>query len=200
MSLREYLHKLDANGQLVHVRTPISKTYEVAGVLKRLEPTPVLFERVKECAFPVVGNLFCDKPSFAAYFGIPVKRIIPTLIQGIDERTPCEVVREAPCQEVVCHAPDLDELPILRHCYGDGGNYVSAGVMVARHPTHGLNLDFHRLMQISKNEFAVRVVARRHFDTYLRELGQVDVAVCVGCPPNVLAAAATSVDIGVDEL
>jgi UbiD family decarboxylase len=34
----------------------------------------------------------------------------------------------------------------------------------------------------------------------LEDLEEVDVAVCVGCPPNVLAAAATSVEIGIDEL
>jgi UbiD family decarboxylase len=109
-------------------------------------------------------------------------------------------VTDAPCQEVVCTNPDLDELPILRHCAGDGGNYISAGVMIAQHPVYGQNLDFHRLMQFSKTEMAVRVVARRHFDTFLKDLRQVDVAVCVGNAPNVLAAAATSVDIGIDEL
>jgi UbiD family decarboxylase len=55
-------------------------------------------------------------------------------------------------------------------------------------------------MQFSKTEMSVRVVRSRHFDTFLRELGQVDVAVCIGNAPNVLAAAATSVELGVDEL
>jgi UbiD family decarboxylase len=55
-------------------------------------------------------------------------------------------------------------------------------------------------MQFSKNEMAIRVVKGRHFDAYLQELGQVDVAVCVGTPPSVLAAAATSVEKGVNEL
>jgi UbiD family decarboxylase len=61
-------------------------------------------------------------------------------------------------------------------------------------------MDFHRCMQISKTELAMRVVRGRHFDTYLHELGAVEVAVCVGNAPNVLAAAATSVEIGVNEL
>ncbi len=200
MSLRDYLHWLDEQERIVHVRVPISKTYEIAGVLKKLEPRPVMFERVSESAFPVVGNLFCDKASFAEYLGIPVKQIIRTLARAIEERKPCPVVGNAPCQEVVCLNPDLDQLPILRHCEQDGGNYISAGVVIARHPTYGLNVDFHRLMQFTRNELAARVVARRHFDTYLKDLHQVDVAVCIGCPPNVLAAAATSVEIGVNEL
>lgn len=200
MSLRSYLHQIEARGALRRVQTPISKTYQVAGVLKQMEPTPLLFEHVAESDFRVAGNLFCSKTAFADYFGIPPREIIPLLARAIEKRTPPEIVTDAPCQEVVEYTPDLDRLPILRHCDRDGGNYVTSGVMVARHPVHGQNLDFHRLMQFSGSEFAARVVRSRHFDSFLRDLRAVDVAVCVGNPPPVLAAAATSVALGVDEL
>ena len=200
MTFRNYLKRLDEQGQLVRVSRPVPKEYELAGVLKRLEPRPVLFEQVRESKFQVLGNLFCSKAAFADYFGLTPHEIIPMLTRAIDTRSPCEVVKEAPCQEVVIHKPDLDRLPIPLHCLGDGGNYISAGVVIAQHPRHGQNLDFHRCMQISRNEMAMRVVRSRHFDAFLQELGQVDVAVCVGNPPNILAAAATSVEIGVDEL
>jgi UbiD family decarboxylase len=106
----------------------------------------------------------------------------------------------APCQEVVNLHPDLDELPIPYHCEGDGGNYISSGVFLARHPAHGQNADFHRAMQFSKTELAIRVVKGRHFDAFLQDRKTLDIAVCVGLPPNILAAAATSVAIGFDEL
>ena len=200
MSLREYIRRLDDRGDLIKITAPISRTYEIAGVLKQIEPRPVLFERVEESAFRVIGNLFCSKAAFADYFGTQVKEIIPFLARAIDQRKPCEVAENAPCQEVVVAEPDLEALPILRHCENDGGNYISSGVVIARHPKYGQNVDFHRCMQFSQNEMAVRVVRSRHFDAFLRDLKQVDVAICVGNSPNVLAAAATSVDIGIDEL
>ncbi|MGW8251039.1 MAG: UbiD family decarboxylase domain-containing protein, partial [Anaerolineales bacterium] len=200
MSLRSYLNDLSASSALVQVKAPASKEYQIAGVLKKLEPGPVLFEQVRKAEFRVMGNLFCSKAAFAGYFGIPVSGIIPALAQAIERRSPCQVVKQAPCQEVVESQPDLDRLPILTHCAGDGGGYISSGVVIARHPRYGQNVDFHRCMQFSKTEMAMRVVRGRHFDTFLEELGQVDVAVCVGTPPNVLAAAATSVEIGIDEL
>jgi 2,5-furandicarboxylate decarboxylase 1 len=200
MSFRDYLKKLDESGRLLHVTTPISKTYEIAGVLKKAEPEPVIFEKVKESDFRVVGNLFGSKASFASYFGIPVSKIISTLTEAISHPSPCQIVSEAPCQEVVQTEPDLDLLPILRHCDQDGGNYISSGVMIARHPVYGQNLDFHRCMQVSKTELAVRVVRSRHFDAYLQDQKKIDVAICIGNPPNVMAAAATSIEIGVDEL
>ncbi len=200
MSLRAYIRRLEDQGDLVKVTAPISKTYEIAGVLKKLEPRPVLFENVKESDFGVAGNLFCTKATFADYFGLDVPDIIPTLTQAIDNRSPCQVVDTAPCQEVIRSEPDLDELPILRHCQGDGGNYISAGVVIAKHPAYGQNVDFHRCMQFSKTEMAVRVVRSRHFDTFLRNRPELEVAICTGNSPNVLAAAAMSVDIGIDEL
>lgn len=200
MSLRSYLQNLAARGTLQHISAPTSKTYEIAGVLKQLEPRPALFETVTGVDFRVAGNLFCTKADFAAYFGIPVTQIIPTLARAIDQRTRPQVVETAPCQEVVMREPNLDVLPILRHCSGDGGNYISSGVVFAKHPAWGQNADFHRCMQISTNAMAMRIVRGRHFDTFLQDCKELDVAVCIGNPPNVLAAAATSLAIGTDEL
>jgi 2,5-furandicarboxylate decarboxylase 1 len=202
---RGLLEGLMRQGALIQVRSPISKTYQAAGVLKKLEPSPALFDCLtgedgRRLEHRLAGNLLCSKAAFADYFGISVRELIPFLAQAIDRRTPPRIVEDAPCQEVVNLGPDLDCLPILKHCEGDGGNYISAGVVIARHPRHGQNLDFHRCMQFSKTEMAMRVVRGRHFDAFLRELGEVDVAVCVGNAPNVLAAAATSVELGMDEL
>ena len=200
MSYRTYLDKLQSENRLTTVTGPISKTYEVAGVLKQIEPQAALFEIVKESGFRVAGNLFCSKDAFADYFGITVDQIIPTLANAIANPTPYEVVSKAPCQEVVDLEPDLDRLPILRHCEQDGGNYISSGVFIAKHTDYGQNADFHRSMQYSPTEMAVRVVRSRHFDAFLQDRKELDVAICIGNPPNVLAAAATSVAIGVDEM
>jgi UbiD family decarboxylase len=122
------------------------------------------------------------------------------MVEAIENRHPCKVVNDAACQQAIDLQPDLNRLPILFHCEQDGGAYISAGVVIAKHPKWGQNLDFHRLMQFSPTEMAVRVVRNRHFDAFLRDLGEVEVAVCVGTAPNVLLAAATSVERGIDEL
>ena len=200
MSLREYLDKIDRSGTLIHIQVPISKRLALPGLLKAMEPQPLLCHQVDESPFRVMGNLVCTKESFADTLGIPVQAIIPTLMRAIQTHTPPQVTSDAPCQEVIRTDPDLDDLPILFHCEGDGGNYISSGVTIAGHPQYGQNLDFHRCMQFSKREMAVRVVKGRNFDAFLQDLGQVDVAICVGVAPNILVAAATSVEIGLNEL
>lgn len=200
MSFRDHIHRLLSLDKIITVNEPISKTYEIAGVLSHLEPEPVLFSNIKESKYQVIGNLFGTKSSFAEYFGVEISQIIPMLTAAIDNRTPYEIVESAPCQEIIHTIPDLDELPILKHCEKDGGNYISAGVVISKHPEFGQNLDFHRCMQISKTAMAMRVVRSRHFDFFLQDQEEIEIAICVGNAPNILAAAATSVDIGIDEL
>ena len=204
MNLRDYLQRLDTEARLIHITEPISKTYEIAALLKQLEPRPVIFENVIESEYRVMGNLFCSKQDFADYFGIPVSEIIPMLRRAIDKPSPPTPLPQgegsAPCQEVVHLNPDLDSLPIPLHFKGDGGPYITAGIFVVKHPEYGQNLDYHRCMQFSPKEMAIRVVKGRHFHKFLEDLGQVDVAVCIGNSPNVLAAGAISVALGVDEL
>ncbi|MFX1482717.1 MAG: UbiD family decarboxylase [Promethearchaeota archaeon] len=200
MILEEYIKKLQQEEKITTITRSVSKDLEIAGVLKTLEPTPVLFESVKESQFRVAGNLFCNKAQVADYFGITPEQIIPTLTKAIENRSKPEVTDKAPCQEVVEESVDLDKLPILIHNEVDGGPYISSAVVKVADPEFGQNLDFHRAMQIDKDRMVARVVSGRDFHKFLQRNGEVDVAFCIGNTPEVLIAAATSVDTGVDEL
>jgi 2,5-furandicarboxylate decarboxylase 1 len=200
MILENYIISLQEQDKITTIKREISTHLEIAGVLKTLEPTPVLFERVKESEFRVAGNLFCNKKQIADYFGIRTEEIIPTLTRAIENRSPPEQTDKGACQEVVEDTVDLDKLPILFHNEIDGGPYISSGVVVSTDPEYGQNLDFHRAMQIGKDKMVTRVVRGRDFDNFLKRNGEVDVAFCIGNTPEVLIAAATSVDTGVDEL
>jgi UbiD family decarboxylase len=160
----------------------------------------VLFEKMNESQYRVAGNIFPSKTSVADYLGCKPNELINVISKAIQNARPPEVVAQAPCQEVEISQVDLDKLPILFHCARDGGNYISSGVVVTKDKELGQNLDFHRMMQIAKDKFAVRIVKGRHFDQYLEKNGKLDIAVCVGNGANVLVAAATSVKAGQDEL
>ena len=200
MGLREYLKQIEEKGILRNVDVEVSKKLEISGILKQMEPTPILFSKVKESEFRVLGNTFCTKDAISSYFGVTPADLIPMLSKAINERSEPEVVSKAPCQEVIESDVDLDKIPILFHCEKDGGNYISSAVVVTRDPDYGQNLDFHRAMQFSKDKFATRIVRGRHFFKFLEKNTELDVAFCIGNSPNIMIAAATSVDIGVDEL
>ncbi len=200
MGFREYIKKLSDEGKLVRVEKEVSKRLEISGILKSIEPKPVIFEKVMESDFKVVGNLFCSKDSIGDYLGIPTNKLISTMATAIQNRKEPEVVKNPACQEIEASRIDLDLLPILFHCDEDGGNYISSAVVIARDPEYGQNMDFHRAMQIGKNKMSTRVVTGRHFHEFLKRNDELEVAFCIGNPPNILVAAATSVDIGIDEL
>ena len=200
MGFRDYLNKIDGEGLLRKVDIEVSKKLEIAGILKEIEPTPVMFNNIKESDFRVVGNVFCTKNVIASYFGVTPADLIPMLSKAINERSEPEIVSNAPCQEVIESNVDLDNIPILYHCESDGGNYISSAVVITRDSDYGQNMDFHRAMQFSKDKFATRIVGGRHFHKFLQKNGELDVAFCIGNTPNILIAGATSVDIGVDEL
>jgi len=197
MSLRDALER---DPELLRVDGPASPHLELAGLLHALEPRPALFSSVHGSSMRVAGNLFAGKEVVARYLGVEPRALIARMVEAIDRPVPPHVVERAPCQEVVEERVDLQALPLLQHAEQDGGRYISAGVVVARDPAHGQNLDFHRMMQIGEDRLAVRVVAGRHFDTFLRAARRMPIAVCIGNGANVMLAAATSVALGRDEL
>jgi len=200
MSLRDYIKKIDEKRILQKVDVEVSKKLEISGILKEIEPTPVLFNNVKESEFRVIGNLLCTKEVIASYFGVSPSDLIPILSNAINERSNPEKTSKAPCQEIIEPKVDLDKFPILYHCENDGGNYISSAVVVTRDPEYGQNLDFHRAMQFSRDKFATRIVRGRNFHTFLERNDELEVAFCIGNTPNIMIAGATSVDIGIDEL
>jgi len=201
MDFRQYVDKLEREGNLYRIRKVVSGDVEAAAVLKAAEPTPVLFESIKENkGFRVAGNVFCTKESIAKYFGITTADLIPKLTKAIDQRSQPEETKNAPCQEVDMGTVDLNKLPILMHNKADGGRYISSAVVITRDPEYGQNLDFHRAMQISNSKMSTRIIQGRDFYKFLERNGEVEAAFCVGNTPNVLVAAATSVQTGIDEL
>jgi len=199
MDLRRFLEQTPG---LQRVKRSVSCRLEAAGLLKALDGRPVLLEQVEGSAFKVAGNVFATKEAVARYLGIETRELIPRMVEAIERPTRPEEISAAPCQEVehVGDEVDLDNLPLLLHCERDGGNYISSGVVVARSPAHGQNLDFHRMMQLDRRRLSVRVVSGRHFHRFLEEQRRMPVAVCVGNGAAVMLAAATSVALGQDEL
>jgi len=201
MYFREHMNKLDKEGSLIKIKKEVGVDIEAAAVLKAAEPSPLLFENVKDYpSFKVAGNIFCTKQSIADYFGIPTSGLIPKLTEAIDNRNPPEEISDAPCKEIVMEGVDLNKLPILKHNERDGGRYISSAVVVTKDPELGQNLDFHRAMQFEATKMSTRIIKGRDFYKFLERAGELEAAWCVGNTPNVLVAAATSVKTGINEL
>lgn len=200
MGIRKLIEGLEADGKVVRIRKEVSTEFEIANILAALDGKVVIFERVKESKFQVVGNLISSRELVASSLGVPKERLLETLVHAVNNRKEPEVVGSGPCQEVVEDA-DLDSLPILRYMPKDGGKYIASAVCITKDPETGMrNSSFHRLMQMDRNHFAARIVENRGTYTALKKTGELDIAICIGNSAPVLLAGATSFPIGVDEL
>ncbi|MEM0360251.1 MAG: UbiD family decarboxylase [Candidatus Diapherotrites archaeon] len=199
MNLEAFIEKMEKKGKLARIKKPVSKKYECSAIMKELDGTPVLFEKIKESKFKVLGNAFSSKELVAEYFGIKPEELVPKMIQALEKPSEPKEASKGACQQVIEEKVDLDSLPITKYTEIDGGNFITSGVFIARDKELGVNMAFHRCMQLDKTRFSVRVLERHTMEFMKRNNGEIDVAVCIGLPANILLAAATSPALGESE-
>jgi 2,5-furandicarboxylate decarboxylase 1 len=205
MDLRTFLAWAQERAVLQVIGVPVDPHLEMARLIHALEGRPLLFSAPRRPGWRVASGVCASRQHFAWALGLtdPLD-LVPRMVQGLQHRLEPPLAPQAPCQEVVVHHPDLDQLPLLKHLAGDGGPYVTAGVAIVHDPDHGRNASFHRLMQIAPRRFTARIVEGRGTHTAWRkavEAGRdLPVAICLGAPIHVLLAAAMSPEMGVDEL
>ncbi|MFA6035375.1 MAG: UbiD family decarboxylase [Candidatus Micrarchaeia archaeon] len=201
LEFREFLDACVKDGTAAVVKKEVSPKLEMSGVLKALDGRPVLFEKVQGSQFRAAGNLFSTRELVAKALGVKKQELVKTMLNAIENQKKVQAFSGAPpCQEAVMDAPDLTKLPILMHCEKDGGPYVSSGIVFAADKEHGRNCSFHRGMVIGKNRMVLRILPRHLNEFIKRNGGELDVAMCIGLPVNMMLSAATSLEIGMDEM
>jgi 2,5-furandicarboxylate decarboxylase 1 len=202
MDMRTFIAELDAAGELHHIDKRVSPTYEMARILSRHDGQALLFEDLE--GYPewrLASGYVAQRAHFARALGVEVNALIPRIIGAVAHPMQPALIENAPCQEVIETDIDLGRIPIPRYHPLDGGPYITTGVAVIEDPDYGRNLSFHRLMQIGKDRLVGRIVEQRGTDTAWRKLPDgLPMAICIGLPPHILLAAATSPAKGTDEL
>ena len=160
--LRGFLAEMEAGegagGELIRVRREISRDFEMAALVSKLEAehrVPVLwFEKVRGADFPVVVNCFASRSRIASSLGLPSGALLARFQEALDSPIPPAEVSSAPVQEVVIEGDsvDLSRLPLMRYHDTDAAPYVTAGIVIAKDPDTGAyNLSFNRMMLKDRN-------------------------------------------------
>ena len=202
LSFREFIGKLRKEGKLVELKKPASLKLELAAVLKALDGRAVYTEKISGLpGARVAGNVFSTRELICDYLGVEKSGLTPKLISAINKPSKPQEVQapEAPVLEA-SEETDLEMLPIPFHAPLDGGAYFSSAIVIAKDKELGQNCSFHRMMVLDSHRAVARIL-HRHLEEFLnRNGGELDVAIVVGSPINVLLAAATSVELGTDEM
>jgi UbiD family decarboxylase len=202
MEVRRFIEWARARGTLVELEREVDPHLELAGMIAALDGQAVLFHTLK--GFPgwrAITGICAQREHFAAALNCTTSALIQRLAAAMAHPLPPPLIGSAPCQEIVETRPDLTQLPIPRYHPDDGGRYITSGVAVIKDPDFGRNISFHRLMLLDERHFVARIVEGRGTHTALSKVSTpLPVAIAVGCPVQVLLAAAMSPPKGVDEL
>lgn len=189
--LRDFIARLEEQGELVRVKQPIStklEMTEIADRTLRAGGPAILFENPIGFDIPVLANLFGTPKRVAMGMGqtdVSELREVGKLLaflkepeppKGIKEalgqipvfkqvlNMPAKEVRKAPCQEVVLSGDDVDltKLPI-QHCWpGDAAPLITWGLTVTKGPyKKRQNLGIYRQQLLGKNKIIMRWLSHR---------------------------------------
>ncbi|MFH1520402.1 MAG: UbiD family decarboxylase [Candidatus Micrarchaeota archaeon] len=199
-SFREFIEQLRKSGIVKEIKKPVLKQLDLAGIMYALDGNVVYAPQVEGSKFKAVGNVFSTRELVCEYLGITKEELIPKLVNALTNPTKPKLIESGPILENSTTEIDLNKLPIPVHFKNDGGPYLSSAIVIAHDKEYGRNVSFHRMMVIDKNKVVVRIL-KRHLQEFIdRAGGELNVAIVVGAPINVLLSAATSVQIGQDEL
>src|SRR5262249_45744676 len=176
--LRDFLARLERDGELRRVPVPVDPHLEVTEIVQRVlarQGPALLFERPTAGAMPLLINAFGTERGMATALGVArldeigdriAALLKPELPQGWSgfkdalgklgqlRAVPPKAVRTAPCQEVVLRGRDVDlyQLPAVHAWPEDGGAFLNFGLTHTKHPETGQrNLGMYRLQRFDHN-------------------------------------------------
>ncbi|MDX1748593.1 MAG: UbiD family decarboxylase, partial [Halobacteriales archaeon] len=208
-SFRHWIERLQAAGDLIEIADSVSTEYEIAAYIKKtcLEAGPaVRFSDVEGYDIDVVGGLYGAKHRILSAFDVDT-HVEAVTAYGDRLDTPIEptVVSDGPVREVVDTDPDLFDLPIVKHSEHDAGHYITAGTVVANLPHTGVRgQGMCRMLRRGRDELTIFAPAERRIGyayraNYERRGDPTEIAVVIGCSPEVTLGSIASVPHNVDK-
>jgi 2,5-furandicarboxylate decarboxylase 1 len=205
-SMRAFLSLLEEKSELLRVTKPVETRFELSSFLSLIDAGPaVIFENVVGSKMRVMGNILNSRDRVAAALAVPKHEISKALHHAI--KCPIEPleVEAGPAQSVVHTVAPLGGLPVPTFFERESRPYVTAGVILARHPDTGRgNASFARLGVLDDRHALVGIAPNHHLAVFARraaELGKpLEIAVVIGAEPCIQLAACLYLGVGDDEL
>ncbi|MFQ5851751.1 MAG: UbiD family decarboxylase, partial [Candidatus Binatia bacterium] len=208
--LREFLHRLEKEGELAHVRPLVEINYEIGAVCRKtldLHGPALFFDNIRGHKIPLVVNLFATRRRYA----MAIDTTPEELHRHWAEHTlrPIEplLVKNGPCKENVVNGKDVDlaEFPIPIWNELDGGPYITLPCHISKHPVTGSrNASTYRGQLHDSKTIGILAAPYRHIALHRNEAlkrGEpLPVAIAIGVDPAITVASVASFPYEVDEL
>jgi UbiD family decarboxylase len=197
LSIREHIAHMD---DIRVVREEVDPQLGVTPYLLEDQTRPVMFENIAGAR--LIGNLWSTRDRIAHALNTSREEMIHRIAEAHASPKEPRLMEGAEVLSNSTDDVDLTTLPIPKFYSGDGGPYITGGVLVGEWEG-ARNVSFHRLMVSGKRSAVARLVPRHLFAMHeSAKSGGKDlpIAVVIGACPPVLIAAASSLAYGDDEL
>jgi UbiD family decarboxylase len=197
-SLRGFISMLEQShpGDVVRIAEPVDLAYQMQALaleLERRRRFPVLiFEQVRGHSIPVVSNVMASRRGLATALGVGESELPETYAARLKEPLKPVVLGRLPfaVHAQTGDAADLGALPIPTYFPGDGGPYLTAGLLIARDPATGVaTAGFHRFQLKGRNRLGVSLHSRRRmfeFQQRAEKAGRsLECAIAIGLHPAI---------------
>jgi len=217
--LREWLGRLDKEGELRRITAEVDWDRELGAIARRVlekKGPALLFENIKDyrtgrCTKLVTGVLG-DRRRLALALGFPKdvtnRELVQYVMQKNRERTPPVIVRTGPVKEHILRGGEIDqtEFPVPKWHFKEGGRYIHTfSAMVTRDPdTRVMNAGIYRGM-IGKKDTTPMLLIKggqhwgQHFVKYSERGQPMPVACVIGWDPIMPFLAGSPIPAGVSE-
>ncbi len=199
--LRSYIVALETSGQLSRITKPVDLVYEMADVaatLVRNGGGAPLFENVNGSPWPIFASGVSNQKRAAIALGCGEDKIVDYMENVLEPNSGIAPVRvdSAKWLENVMTGDEIDvrQLPIPTHSRGDGGAFITGGVIISKDPISGRgNLSYNRMLVMGPRNFGFNVNEWRHVRTFMESredpIAPFPIAIAIGLDPAIMIGA-----------
>jgi 4-hydroxy-3-polyprenylbenzoate decarboxylase len=226
-SLRDFVQKLDAAGELKRIPVETDPVLEITAIADREMKSPgggkaLLFEKCKGAKFPLLINAYGSTKRMALALGVNDVEDIARELERLLKAKPPTSFKEAialigtalelrharPKAGNAAFSPQLSalsELPIQKCWPQDAGRFICMPLVITRDPDNGTrNVGTYRMQVIDERttfmHWQLHKTGARHWRRYMELKKRMPVAVALGGDPVYEFAATAPLPDGIDEM
>lgn len=180
----------------LRVFEPVDLKYDIMALVleyERRRRFPILlFENVQDHDMPIVCNVVAGRRALARALQVSEAELLDVYADRLKTYIDPVEIPHPPFHDVVWTGTDADlgKLPIPTYFPGDAGPYLTAGMLVAKHPQTGVETEgYHRFQVKGPAKMGCSLHSRRRMFEYFRlyeARGEnMPAAICLGLHPIV---------------
>jgi len=207
--MREFVRRLEKEGELIHIEEPLSPKFEISTVIKyftRKKNVALFFDDVEGYKIPIVGNLLGAKKRLALALGVPESEIMRRYLSCKEKRIKPIVVDDSPAKrvEILSNADIVKAIPVLTHHEKDASPYFTCAITMAKDPETGVRgMGIHRIQVKDRSTVGIFLATPplSHFLAKSEAKGvPLEIAIVIGIDPVTFFSSVVRAPFGIDKL